>query len=71
MALIRKPASDTTKVYRVRIPGELAERLDTIEKTARAAGLVFAMNEAVTESLEKLAKQAERELQSLGKHGDA
>ena len=62
MSLIRQPSKDTSKVYRVRIPAELAARLEAIESSARSAGLVFALNEAVADSLDKLAAKAEREL---------
>lgn len=71
MSLIRQAAKDTTKVYRVRIPEELATRLDKIEKGARAAGLVFALNEGVTDALDKLASKAEKELASLEKGAGA
>lgn len=71
MSLIRQAAKDTTKVFRVRIPMALAERLENIEKQTREAGLVFALNDAVTESLDKLASKAERELASLGKTATA
>lgn len=71
MSLIRQSSKDTTKVLRVRVPAALSDRLDAIEKRAREAGLVFALTDALSESLEKLAAKAERELDAHGKHGAA
>jgi len=65
MSLIRPSKSDEVRQLRVSVPEALAARLDEVQARARAVGQVFALSEAVGGALDKLIRQANKELDAM------
>jgi len=60
---ILKPRTDTsTKVLGLRIPAALHEEYEQVRKAAQQAGLMFSVNQLLTDSLMRLLRQAQAEL---------
>lgn len=60
-------SSPETKVFSVRAPKELLERLQKVNSAARSAGFFLGINEALVKNLALLVKNAERELEEIKK----
>lgn len=70
MAVLKKKGSARRKQLSIRISAELAERIDAVRTTAKSGGLVFEMAEQLEPAIERIVKQAEREL-GIGNAGGA
>lgn len=62
MSVLKKKGSARRKQLSIRISAELAERIDTVRTTAKSGGMVFEMAEQLEPAIERIVKQAEREL---------
>ena len=62
MAVLKKKGTARRKQLSIRISAELAERIDKVRTTAKSGGMVFEIAEQLEPTIEKIVKQAEREL---------
>lgn len=62
MAVLKKKGTARRKQLSIRISAELAERIDAVRTTAKAGGMVFEIAEQLEPTIEKIVRQAEREL---------
>ena len=62
MAILKKKGAARRKQLSIRISAELSERIESVRNAAKAAGLVFEMAEQVEPQIERIVRQAEKEL---------
>ena len=62
MAILKPRIETSTKVLGLRIPAALHAEYEQIRKAADRAGLVFSVNQLLTESLVRIMRQAQAEL---------
>ncbi len=62
MAILKKKGAARRKQLSIRISAELSERIEAVRNAAKAAGLVFEMAEQVEPQIERIVRQAEKEL---------
>ncbi len=71
MAVLKKKGTARRKQLSIRISAELAERIDKVRAAAKDGGMVFEIAEQLEPAIEKIVKQAERELGITGEGGGA
>lgn len=62
MAVLKIKGTARRKQLSIRIPSELSERIDVVRALARERRMVFELGEQLEPAIEKIVKQAEREL---------
>lgn len=62
MAILKPRIETSTKVLGLRIPADLHAEYEQIRKAADQVGLVFSVNQLLTESLVRIIRQAQAEL---------
>lgn len=71
MSVLKKKGSARRKQLSIRVSAELAERIDMVRTTAKSGGMVFEIAEQLEPAIERIVKQAERELGILANAGRA